>query len=63
MHHTFLNPDTTKAPGTKLPAHELPVILNAGLPTTEKAAIFKIKPQTQSQHNILSMDYLRFATH
>jgi len=56
MHHTYFLPECRKkAPGTKAPAHELLLMLNAGLPATEKAAIFKIKLQTQSQHNAASM--------
>jgi hypothetical protein len=42
MHHTYFLPGCpTTAPGTKAPAYELLLMLNAGLPATEKPTLLK----------------------
>jgi hypothetical protein len=42
MRHTYFYPDRpTKAPGKKAPTYELLLVLNAGLPTTEKPTFLK----------------------
>src|SRR5690606_330218 len=47
--HLFLPRRQTTAPGTKLPEYELPVMLNAGLPTTKHPTIFlKLKPKSRA---------------